>query len=141
MSVRTGEGTTLSYSADEGTTFTELAAVLSVQPPGFSRPVVATKHLKSVAATKRPGIIPDYGQVKARIQYSPSDATHTTLYAMATDLTAYVWKIAYFDENGDAAGTDTFPGFVSEVGPQDTSDEANHESDVTIEVTGAVTRA
>lgn len=141
MSVRTGEGTTLSYSPDDGTTWTVLAQVLSIQPPGFSRPSVSTKHLRSDYATKRPGKIPDFGQVQARIQYDPSDATHRTLYGMAKDLTAYQWKVEYYDESGVQDGSDTFPGFVSELGPDQAEDEGNHETDVTIEVSGNVVRA
>ncbi len=138
--VRTGEGTTLSYSSDGGTTYIELVNITSIQPPGFSRPAVSTKHLKSASATKRPGKIPDYGDVALHVLYKVGEASHTTLLAMATDLVLYKWKIEYFDETGTAAGTDVFDGFVTEVGPDQVEDEANHGCDVTLAVAGPVTR-
>lgn len=136
MGVMTGEGTTLSYSAD-GATWTEVAQVLSVTPPGWTRPAVSTKHLKSAIDTQRPGKIPHHGPVQFRIQVSHGEATHLALYAMADDLAEYHWRIDYFDEQGEPAGSDTILGFVTEYSPDGGEDEANHEADLTIEVSTA----
>lgn len=137
MSVIPAEGTVIAQSPN-GTAWTDIAQVISVQPPGGSVPVVQKTHLGSVAKEKRPGLIPDAGSISMRIQHDPNLTGHRDLRALVFTPEIKYWKITYNDGLATKSN-DVFQGFISEWNPSDAEDEANIEVDITIEITGVVT--
>src|SRR5438270_7227801 len=73
------ENTVLSISDSALTTFTQIANILDVEPPGGVVASVSTTGLNSATKTSRPGKIPDSGSIAFRIAYNPNQATHPAL--------------------------------------------------------------
>lgn len=133
------EGTILSVTI--ATVPTPIGAILSVSPPGGEVTVVDKTALADTHKRKRPGLIPDSGEVSFRIQYDPNYSVHEYITGKinAPSLTNDVFKITYVDGMVVPAH-DTFNGFFSKFEPADAEDESNLEADVTITIDGPVTR-
>lgn len=138
MSVIPAETTTIGIS-DDGVSYTTLAQVLSIDPPGGTVAEVETTHLNSTAKSFRPSLIPEVGEVAFRIEYDPNDAGHQELAELAAAPATKFWKITYPDGE-DTPANDVFQGFLTEFDPDGMEVETNMEADVTIRVTGPVTR-
>lgn len=130
------EGTTLSFSED-GQDFTEVAEIVSCGIPGGTVPVVSKTKLTSNYQEKRPGLIPDLGQIAFRLQFDPNENVHQELRSFFLGSSILHWKIEYND-GFDVPASDTFMGFMVEWAFDDAEDESNIEADVTIEITGGV---
>ena len=131
-----GEGTILSYSSDGGTTYTDIAQLLSITPPGISRGSVKKTSLGDSAQRFRGGKIPDYGEATFSIEYDT--AVHSALVALVESSAALDWKISFNGDEYTTHGLATFTAFISDFKPSELADETNSEADLTLKVDGAV---
>jgi hypothetical protein len=120
------------------------ADVVQVKGTGFPNPTVGEVKKTNLASTVqewRPGKIPDNGTIKFTVQYDPNDTTHQALYTVLYAGTTKNWKLIYADGLTTPA-FETFAGFLTafEKGDQDAETEANVQADITLRITGAVTR-
>jgi hypothetical protein len=136
MAVVVAEGTTLGYAALQAGPFTLIAHLVSVQPPGSEVPEVESGDLSSTFKEKRPGRIPDLGEVAYRIRFDPNNAGHK-LFRADADTPGGAdrwWQIIYNDTFTTKART-TFKGWVKSFKPDNLEDESNLEADVVIVLT------
>jgi hypothetical protein len=133
------ENTVLSISDSALTTFTQIANILDVEPPGGVVASVSTTGLNSATKTSRPGKIPDSGSIAFRIAYNPNQATHQTLTGLLAVPAIRKFKVVYNDGDTTPAN-DQFLGYITEFKPDKAEDEKNIEADLTVVITGAVTR-
>jgi hypothetical protein len=120
------------------------ADVVQVKGTGFPNPTVGEVKKTNLASTVqewRPGKIPDNGTIKFTVQYDPNDTTHQALYTVLYAGTTKNWKLKYPDGNTTTA-FETFAAFLTAIEKGDISaeDEGNVEADITLRITGAVTR-
>jgi hypothetical protein len=132
-----GEGTTLGYSTTNGS-YTTLANVTKIKPPGGKVPEVSTTYLGSSNKTFRPGKIPEAGEVTLSLNRDTTSAGHILLRTLVGTPAVYFFKVIYNDGQTTPAN-DIFQGFITALEPGDVEDETNLTDDVTIRITGAVT--
>lgn len=136
------EGTTIGYSATLVGTYVLVGNVLNIKPPGAEVPGVEKTNLASAAKEYRAGEIPDNGEVTFRIQHDPSDTGHTALKALlvqGAQRSPKFWKISYNDTMATHA-SDSFQAILTKYEPDTIENEKNLESDITLLITGLVTR-
>lgn len=134
------EGTTIGYSATSGGTYVTIGGIISIKKPGAKVNPVKTTQLSSTVQTFRPGLQPEVGEASFRIQYDPNQTDHI---AFAGDLTTPVlrwFKIIFPDSNVTTKAFQVFQGFITTWDEDEDSEEGNVEVEVTIQVTGVVTR-
>lgn len=100
-----------------------------------SAAVIDTTDLSSVAKEKRMGLA-DEGQCTFTLQLRPKEATHAELAAAKGDRQARDFKVVLTDD--PTPTTYYFTGFVLSV-PLSANIDGVIESNITIEITGAVT--
>lgn len=138
-SVRPGEGTLLQLQIS--TTYTNIGRVLSVGGPKPKVPSIDTTVLTSTRREKRPSQIPDSGQCTVRIQYDPNDATvHQLLLTQMEAGTVSSWKVVYNTANTTTNANEVFSAFITDFTGNDKEVDTNVEADLTLEITGAITR-
>jgi hypothetical protein len=139
MAVLPGEGAFIASASASSGTFTSFAQVLSITPPGGIVASVETTTLSDTAKTFRPGVIPDSGECAMRIQYDPNLAGHQSLTTLITTPVTRWFRVSY--ASGHATPSrDTFQAFLTEFSPDALEDETNQEADVTMKITGSVSR-
>lgn len=100
-----------------------------------SASVIDTTDLNSVAKEKRMGL-PDEGQCTFALMLRPKDAAHAELITAKTDRQSRDFKLVMTDD--PTPTTYYFTGYVLSV-PISASVDGVIESNVTVEITGAVT--
>ncbi len=138
MGVLANEGTRL-FISDNGSSYTEVAQVKRIKSAGGKVPEVETTVLTSAGKSYRPGRIPEAGEVTFTFQRDPNLTGHQTLVALLNTPATKFWRVTYNDGLATNA-KDEFQGFLTEGDPNDAEDESNHEWDVTMRITGLVTR-
>lgn len=136
------EGVVLAYCATQGGTYTQIAQILSVTPPGGAVTAVKKTHLGDTAQKFRAGKIPNPGELAFEVEYDPSEASHTFLTGLlvsgAQD-TPYWWKITYPDSKATHALAN-FQAILTAFTPGAMTEEENLTAQVSLQVTGPVTR-
>ena len=132
----------MGYTPHAGATLSvagsELADVISITPPAWSREAVATHSLNSTAATFRPSRITDYGEAEVSIQYNKT--AHATLHSYSNNYSSDVAiAISFYDGTTPSGQTCSFNGFLTnfEPGEANRDDTDNLEATVTIKVNGS----
>lgn len=141
MSVFPGESVTLSISTNGGSSYTELAQVISIDGPSKSVEERDITTLGSTARSYRVSKIQDYGEVSLSIFFDPDSATHELLEDL--DGTVYGFKLSMTDGESVPSVTEyTFDGIAKEFAYGGmTVDSDGVTADVTIRITGAVTKS
>jgi hypothetical protein len=145
MGVLAGEGTTIGYGATSGGTFTVVAQVLSIKPPGGEVTAVPTTTLTSAVKTARAGLIPDIPEVTFKIQYDPNDATHQALAGLlvsGAQATPKWWEVTYVSDPFTTSAKDVFQAILTKFEPSELEGEGetNLEADITLKPISVVTR-
>lgn len=137
MAVYPGEGTTLSYSSD-GTSYTPIAQVVSINGPSWAVAEVETTHLTSTDKEFRPSEIPESGTLDFSIEYDADSTTHSAMTTlMATPATRY-WQIGL---NDTSSTTWSGQGFLTGFSLTGMEVEGNLMADVSLRFTGGLTIA
>lgn len=134
------EGTTLSYGDASSGPWTVVAEVMSIKPPGLSREAVPTTNLSSTYKSYRAGKIPGFDSLECGVQYDRAAASHAALDTLAASGAQKWWKIDYVGDGLSNPADDVFSGFITSWSPNEGEDEKNWEYDLTIQVTGVVTK-
>ncbi|QDV34014.1 phage tail tube protein [Tautonia plasticadhaerens] len=139
MSAIPHAGTTLETSPDD-TTYTAVAQLISITPPGTEREAVETSDLAAGAKTFRGSKKYDAGELELAITYDPKLASHATLEGLRTSGNTIYWRITLNDMDTTATIA-KFSGFVTgfEVDEVNRDDEDNVTATLTVKVTGAIT--
>lgn len=117
-----------------GDTFTAIGEVLSWDGPGGSASLIDVSHLQSTAKEKRKGLR-DSGQVTMNVNCIFGDAGQQALVAAELEDDPFNFRIVYAD------GTqDDFKALVMQFRPAGGGVDEVVRAQVTLEVTGAVTR-
>lgn len=137
-----GNKTKLSYSTDDGTTWTEMSRIIDVQGNKISAAEIPNGDLASVAKTSQPGI-PDYGEVAFTL------ALQVALVAIINGWVAGQTVLKFKVELNDKVAftpalttntAETFSGWVKEIDRLGTiKDDERILSKVTIRITGVDT--
>lgn len=136
MAVVVAEGTLLGYGSAQAGPFTNIVQVVSVEPPGSEVPEVPSGDLSSTFKEKRPGRIPDMGEVPFRIRFDPNNVGHK-LFRTDAETPGGAdrwWQITYNDSFATKAKS-VFKGWVKSFLPDTLEDESNLEADVVIVLT------
>jgi hypothetical protein len=139
MALVPSEGTLLKLESATPGTFDTVAQVMSIGGPGSEVASVPTTTLTSTRKTFRAGKIPDEGEVTFHLQTDPILAGYIALYTHHYAGTTKNWQIINNDGNATPA-KQAFAGFITKIDEGDKADETNVEADVTIKITGSVTR-
>jgi hypothetical protein len=141
MAVLAGEKVMLQMETATPGTYADVVQVMSTGAPKPTVAAVKKTNLASTVQEYRPGKIPDNGELQFRVQYDPNDTTHQALLTALYAGTTKNWKLKYPDGMATPANS-MFAGFLTAFEPDNFSatDENNVEADVTIQITGAVTR-
>ena len=129
------QGMTLSIDMGGSPSFVVIPDVKDINFRTGSAAVIDTTDLSSTAKEKRMGL-PDEGQLTFTLQYRPKQATHGELVDAKADRQARTFRVTLTD--GPSPTVYQFSGFVLSV-PVSASVDAVIESNVTVEITGAVT--
>ena len=134
-----GEHTKLQWKV--ASTYVDVAQLLAVKFPGGAVESVSTTGLAAAAKTYRPGLIPEVGEVTFKINFDPNHTDHRSLASRVVTPAIDDWKIIYVDGNTTPAN-DQFFGFITkfELNEVEGESSVNVEADITIQVTGIVTR-
>lgn len=135
MGYTPGKGTTVGVDWAGGTSFSTIAQVTSIKPPGVENPPVETTHLTSTWR-ERIATIPDGGELTFTVEYDPADSGHQALLTNCALGTIGNWKVTLTDA-GDAEVTHL--GLLTKFEPQDLQVDNIFLYDATVQVTGAVT--
>lgn len=131
-------GTNLSYSAN-GSTYTDLTDIVSIDPPNISVGESETTVIDSTGAYKE--FIPSWaeaGELSFTCRFAK--AQYNTLVGFLRAV--YYWKITFPLISGETtASTLVGQGFITEIGITEGSAESDdvYDVEVTIRYTGAVT--
>jgi hypothetical protein len=137
-----GDNGTISYSLDNGTTFTALVSVYDIKPNKISVKLVETTKLASEADESQPGT-PDYGEVVVTI--ATIAASTTLINGWIANNKILTFQVTMDDQSGSGA-VDTgenFLGWVKEyepLGGELKKDEVA-KSSLTLKITGVPTFA
>jgi len=138
MSGISSQGVTISRGdAASPEVFTVLAAVADYSGPSADQPELDVSDLSSTAKEFIAGLI-DNGEVTLSLHWQPDNATHVTMLSDFDAGTISNWRVTWSDAS--PAKTWTFPAFVKSFVPT-ASVDSPLSGDVTLRVTGAVTRA
>lgn len=140
MSASALESQGLSIYIDLGdvspTVWTQVIGAKGVNFRTGSAAVIDTTDLSSLAKEKRMGLA-DEGQCTFTLQLQPKNASHAELVAAKADRQPRDFKVVLTDDPSPT--TYYFTGFVLSV-PLSADVDAVIESNVTVEITGAVTQ-
>lgn len=139
MAVIPAEGTTIAVESVTPGTYTTIGQVESITPPSTTVAEVPTTTLTSTRKQYRAGKIPDSGTLQFRIQYDPNDTVHQDLEDYLNAGTTKNWQLTYVDGMVEPANEE-FAGFITNFEKSALEDETNATADLTIRVTGVVTR-
>lgn len=127
-----GKGTTISYATTQNGSYTPVAEVLNIEPPGVKMGEVETTHLTSAAQDYEP-TIPGDMQATFSCEFDPGESSHAAMHAAALAGTKYWWKVTYPD---DGAADEIFNGFITELKPTGFENQKVITADITIRVKG-----
>jgi hypothetical protein len=133
------EGTKLQIESATPGTYTDIGGVEAVTPPSTTTGEVKKTTLQSTSQEYRAGKIPDRGTLQFRLQYDPNSTVHQDLEDALDAGTTKNWKLVYADGMTTPA-SETFAGFITNFEKSELADETNALADLTIRVTGTVTR-
>lgn len=135
-----GELTKLAIS-DNGSSWTDVAEVSNITPPGGTVDEVETTVLGLTHKRYRPSKIIEAGEVSFTLLYDPNLVGHQAIAELVTVApVAKHFKITY-DDGMATPANDTFQGFIRGFEPGEMSpDGSNYEASVTIRISGGVTR-
>ena len=129
-----GQGSVLKMTISAS--LTAIAQVLEIDGPGMSVGTKETTNLASTIKTRR-SQLPDPGTITATIQYDPTDATHTFLTT-----TIGTWPGPLIPCELDFPATTshkaTFSAILTKFAPKGMNKEDNLESDIELEISGAI---
>ena len=136
MTDRTGFGTTIAYSTDGGTTYTDIGGIHdTISGPELSADAVeVTDHDSADGWREYIGGLKDAGEVGFKVNWDPADTQHDALVAQVGNVID--WKITF----PDGASTATFQGIMTNYTPDVPLDD-RMTAEITIKITGAVTWA
>jgi len=140
---RPAEGTTIELGDQAGvvgTTYTDIGEVFSITPPGGTRASVNRTALTDLAKKFRGGQIPDYGEVSFSIYYDPNDPDHQNVASLFDSGETRNFRVTYVTGNTSEDANDTFDAFITGITPGAAADEVDITWDLTLKITGAVTR-
>jgi len=123
---KTTPGETVSvWMGTDGTAYTEVTGINSVELNEISREQVDITHTGSSKVTRRPSLIPDEGTVSLEFLFD-SNSTNTNHHLIrATSPIVYYWEVRFFDH--DSTGTDDY-AFEAWVGNCTLTGGANNEN-------------
>ena len=135
MSYVAGKGTTVGVDWAGGSSYTTVAQVTTIKPPGVTNEPVETTHLSSTWKT-RIATIPDGGELSFTVEYDGADSGHIALSTNCALGTIGTWLVTLSD--GTAI---THAGILTKFEPQDHQVDNISMWDATVQVTGAITIA
>jgi Lambda phage tail tube protein, TTP len=135
MAIVPGLGTVLSYSLDNGVTYTSVAQRVTIGGPSMSNGEASTSHLDSTVESNRPTLL-DNGELSLTCWYDPGDTTHQEMFILLGAGTIVKWKLAF--ASGSPHGY-VFQGWVKAFAPQGMDKDSNLGFDATIRATGLIT--
>ncbi len=123
------------YRSEDGTQFTEIAQLASIQPPQPEREVIEVDELDPPGDVRKKlvGLI-DAGEVVVTLNFDPTNEGHLTLEQDFRDGAAKHYRIKLPNSFGW-----TFQGFVTAYQPQEISSGDVVQAQVTITLTGVYT--
>jgi hypothetical protein len=134
-----GEGTKIAIESATPGTYTDLGEVNSVTGPAPSVASVETTNLQSTRHSYRPSKVPESGEVSFQIKIDPNNATQQILTGLMDTPVVKNWKITWPDGMTTPANS-TFAGFLTAYNVSGAELENNVVADITIKLTGAITR-
>lgn len=133
-----GEGVTLGYSTTSGGTYTLVGGILDVELPGGKVEAVDNTVLTSTARSARASLIPDFGEVKFTIKFSPNDTGHVLLRGLlnsGTQKTPYWFKAVYTnDGSATTPANDKFNALLIEMSPPKAEIDKDFEVEITLKI-------
>jgi predicted secreted protein len=114
--------------------FQNITEVSSINGPTGSAPIIDVTDLSSTGKEKQPGLM-DEGQVTLEINYIPTNAVHELLRAVRASRELHLFRITFV-----GGTTFTFSAYVVGFSVTNAVDQVMKAS-VTLEITGAVTKA
>ena len=136
-SKRVGLGATVSVDPAGGTTYTVCTLPTEITPPPRTRVLVDQQVLADVLATNAAGI-EDHSEFNFMKFWHPGDTQHETLDTLFGNSNEARWKITY---PFSTPVLDSFLGWVSGLEPEAIVSDQIIGRRVTIQRTGATTRA
>ena len=122
-----GLGTKL-YHSPAGTTYTQIANVESLTPPGATRQSMGVSDLDDAWERKATG-----GKtgtpLRATLRFSAGETTHDTVFDELDDADNAYWKVEYAD-----ATEHIVEGFLTEWNPQDIGRDGDVQVQIAVEV-------
>jgi hypothetical protein len=133
-----GLGTVTKVDEDGNTTgHTTVTLTVELTPPERSRALIDASTLGDSLATYAAGI-EEHSSYTFTQYWEPGDTQHESLDTLFVSRNAVQWQIVY---TSTPAKTDTFTGFISSLAPQAITINGLVTRVVTIQRTGAITRA
>lgn len=119
------------YRSENGTTFTEIAQIASIQPPQAEREVVEVDELDPVGEVRKKlvGLI-DAGEVTVTLNFDPANTGHMALEQDFRDGAVKQYRIKLPNDYGW-----TFSAIVTSYSPQEISSGDVVQAQVTITLT------
>ena len=128
---------TLSIDHNVSGTFMTVGQIRNLQPPMFTREAVEATTTDSTLDEFIAASIPNWGMLRFTQCWEPGDTSHQELDTAAAAATVMNCKIVY-DLATDK--TDTFSGFITEMGPEAAGPKDLITRTVVIQLTTVVTR-
>lgn len=137
MSIQS-EGLDIAYSTTSGGIYTAIPDVVSFPPPGEEVAAVDKTVLKSALKKRRPGKIPDFGELELTLLHDPNNTTIADIRTKLRAGTGLFFKVTYPDTFTTKA-VDAFEGFFRSYKPEEAEDEKEQAAKLVIVLTSAIT--
>jgi len=130
---RIGHGSVVEISTNGGSSWTEILEVTGLTPPGVTITNPTATHMKSTAAERISGKIPDYGQTSFTINWVPGSASDIAIRGLVTGGSSFSIRETF--PNGISW---TLTGLLAAMTPATPMDDAM-TCEIIIDVTGGLT--
>jgi Lambda phage tail tube protein, TTP len=133
-------GTTLSYKVSPASVYTALAQLVNFDEGGRAIAPIDTTTLTATVKTSIPSIL-DNGELTFTVYDVPGESTGAQLVTLTATPEVCAWQIQYPDGSSPTTGTtDAFSAFLTNYAPKGFAVDGTPTVDVTIKITGAITR-